>query len=295
MVPFFTEIKAKNTDNLYNICFIGSKFTNSNKNCFNDFINSVPSDIERKNYLALLNKYIENVFISKEELFNDEISNKIIENFDMSSICFAMSDYKRIKVLSNVADLGLDIWGTPNWANENYNEPYLVLNYHKEPVYSLADNEFVYNSSKIGINIGHLQAKGGFPWRVFDIMASNSCLVTEYFDDFSKYFPKLKLPYFSNPQEAREQCKKLLLNENYRKDIVAQSQEIVEKNHRFINVLHEIEDFLNVSLKNDTKGSEILLFEEIAVKANNKLSLKNKIRYEIWNYCNKKLKQKGII
>lgn len=295
LVPFFTEIRAKNSENLFNICFIGSRFTNSYRNCFNSFMDSNPSDVERKKYLELLNKYIENVFVSKEELFDVEISNNIVKNFNMYSICFAMSDYTRIKVLSNIADLGLDIWGTPNWASENYNEPYLVLNYHKEPIYTLADNEFVYNSSKIGINIGHLQAKGGFPWRVFDIMASNSCLVTEYYDDFSKYFPKLKLPYFSNVWEAREQCKKLLADENYRKDIVLQSQEIVNKNHRFINVLCEIENYLEINLKNDKVGSVIMDFEEIVTKTSKKLSFKNKIRYKIWSHYNKKLKQKGII
>ena len=297
LIPFFTEVKAKKVEKLYNISLIASKFTSSyQKNCFNTFMESSPTDAERKEYLSLLDKFKQDVFISDDELFSGVSSNKVIKHFNKHSITFLMSDYKRIKVISNLTDFGIDIWGTPNWASENYNEPYLVLNYHKTPVYSLADNEFIYNSSKIGINIGHLQAKGGFPWRVFDIMASDACLVTEYHDDFSKYFPDLKLPYFSNAWEAREQCKKLLNDESYRKDIVLQSQDIVNRNHRFINALSAIEDFLGVSLRACSSSTPSVVMDALVLKAKtNKLSFKNKIRYKIWNHYNKVLKRKGVI
>lgn len=315
-VPFFTSIQAENIEQTKNISFIGSKFKNSYKNCFNKFMETNPCDQERKEFMQLMNTLQKNVFISKEKLFENTTSEKILKTFIPEEIISLLSDYKRIDVLSSIADLGLDIWGTPNWATDTYNEPKLILNYHKEIVYSIKDNQDIYNSSKIGISIGHLQEKTGFPWRIFDIMASNACLVTEYHGDFDKYIPGLKLPYFSNAWEAHEQCQKLLKDESYRLDIVRQSQDIVNKNYRFINILKLMENYLNINLTcykdnlietsqtcnqqivvknlNDWLVSEVQP-EKPKPKPKQKLKLKNKIRYKIWKHLDKKLKRKGII
>lgn len=309
-VPFFTAVQAENIEKKHNICFIGTKFRNSYKHCFNNFMETNPTDEEREEFKNLMLKLQDNVFISKEELFKNTTSQKILSTFKPYDVTFMLSDYRRIDVLSAIADLGINIWGTPNWASDFYNEPWLILNFHNEAVYTIKHNQDIYNSSKIGINIGHLQAKKGFPWRVFDIMASNACLVTEYHGDFSKYLPDLKLPYFSNAWEAREICKKLLDNENYRLDIVAQSQEFVNKNYRFINTLKIIENHLNLSLSKQLRESEngvcslITRLDEYLDKSTEtnscttskpKLNFKNKIRYKIWRHFDKILKRKGII
>ncbi len=310
-LPFFTSIQAENVEHKHNISFIGSKFLDTRKHCLNSFMESNPSDSERKIFKNLIDKLEDNVFLSQNELLEGVESDKITSTFNAHQLVFLLSDYKRTKVLSNVADLGLDIWGTPNWANDIYNEPWLILNFHKELVYSIKHNQDIYNSSKIGINIGHLQAKNGFPWRVFDIMASNACLVTEYHGDFQKYMPNLKLPYYSNPYEAREICKKLLQDENWRLDLVSQSQEIVNKNFRFKNTLEIIENFLNMDLGSNSSScgevicknlDEFLLFgkaasSKLVVNKSDvqKLGFKNKIRYKIWKHFDKMLKRKGII
>lgn len=308
-VPFFTAVQAENIEKKHNICFIGTKFRNSYKHCFNNFMETNPTDEEREEFKNLMLKLQDNVFISKEELFKNTTSQKILSTFKPYDVTFMLSDYRRIDVLSAIADLGINIWGTPNWASDFYNEPWLILNFHKKAVYTIKHNQDIYNSSKIGINIGHLQAKNGFPWRVFDIMASNACLVTEYHGDFSRYIPNLKLPYFSNTWEAREICKKLIENENYRLDIVAQSQEFVNKNYRFINTLKIIENHLNMSLSKQLERvcgvcSRIARLDEWLDKpietnsctaSKPKLNFKNKMCYKIWSHYNKILKKKGII
>lgn len=320
-VPFFTEVYAEDIEKKHNICFIGSKVYTSGKKCTNNFMELNPTDEERKEFLKLIETLQEKVFISDEELLKNTTSEKILSTFSSQYLIHYLSDYKRTKVLSNIADLGIDIWGTPNWATETYNEPWLILNFHKDSVYSIKHNQDIYNSSKIGINIGHLQAKNGFPWRVFDIMASNACLVTEYHGDFDKYLPNLKLPYYSNAWEAREVCKKLLENENYRLDIVAQSQELINKNYRFENLLNIMEKYLGIALKPSGGGiSRICNLDaylpppppkpvppkpkpaspkpkpvELTKAQIKKLSLKNKIRYKIWRHYDKMLKKRGII
>ena len=145
-VPYFTEVKAQNTKNLYNISFIGSKFRGPHKNLYNKFMETAPSEDERKDFLNLISKLEENPFLTEEELFKDVDSEKIKQTFDPYEAVFLLSDYKRINVLSAVANLGLNIWGNKRWAKDAYNNHELILRYHPEPVFSLEDNQFIYNS-----------------------------------------------------------------------------------------------------------------------------------------------------
>jgi len=84
----------------------------------------------------------------------------------------------------------------------------LVFAFDYTPVTSIKLTEKLLNSSKIGINLYHAQAVTGFSWRVADIMASNSCLISPNKQDLQKLNPYMKIPTFETPEEAREICKK---------------------------------------------------------------------------------------
>ena len=257
-VPFFTEIQAETTSFKHNISFIGSNFCDSkHNNIFNNFMRTKPSDIEISQFKELIDEYKKNVFITKEELISklNITSEKILKTLAMTQLMFNLSAFERVNTLSAIADLGLALYGTPSWATDTYNEPYLILNYIDKPVYTLKHNSDVYNSSKIGININCIQAQSGFSWRVCDILASNACLVSEYRPNIEKYFGKAGIQMFTNPYEAREICKKLLANENMRKDIVLASQEIIDKNFRFKYTKKAIEDFLGIDLSSKTESN----------------------------------------
>ena len=144
--------------------------------------------------------------------------------------------------------MGLELYGTKNWVSDLYNEPNLTLCYNPKLIYTLEDNQRIYNTSKIGININHHQATTGFSWRVCDIMASNACLVSSYSADFKKLFPNIDIPTFTNEFEAYCLCKKLIENENYRLDIVAKCNEIIDEKYRFKHILKIMEDFLGQHL-----------------------------------------------
>lgn len=297
IAPFFSEIKKENLKTEQNICFIGTKFTSSKtKTIFSEFMLNSPSTDEIETYKKLLNEYEKNPFLKKEELFEkyNITSEKIKENFDTQRIIFYLSDYNRTKTLSLVSDLGLRIYGTDGWMTDNYNEPFLILNYDKTPVYSIKHNQDIYNSSKIGININHLQAKQAFSWRVCDIMASSACLVSEYKPDIEKRFKSIGLPLFNNPYEARELCMKLLKEENKRADIVAAQNEIIEKSYRFKNVKALIEDYFVISLSGNTASIKTVAEDMPETKVKPK-----KLKYKIYMYCynklQKKLQRKGYV
>lgn len=247
-IPFFTQVQAQDLPTKYNICFIGTKFGKNGYDSIHRFINLNPTEQERKTFKCLVQRLEQEVFVSKTKLLQGITSDKILETFEPDDIISSLSAHRRLHTLASLVDLGLDLWGTLNWKTDAYEQPWLKLNYHDTPVYSLAHNQFIYNSSKIGFNIGHLQARNGFPWRVFDIMASNACLVTQCHQDLQQYLPGLKLPCYEDAYQARQLCQKILKEENYRLDIVRQSQQIINEKYRFKHVLKTMEQFLDMPL-----------------------------------------------
>lgn len=299
IAPFFTEIKNEDIGIKQNISFIGTKFISSlNRTPYSLFMENHPNEQEKNIYKMLIQEIEKEPFLSKEELFKkyDVKSDLINKYFNPSDIIFYLSDFNRIKTLSAVADFGIKIYGTSNWVSDNYNEPLLVLNYDKTPIYSIKDNQNVYNSSKIGININHLQAKQGFSWRVCDIMASGACLVSEYKSDLVKYFKDIYLPIFKTPDEARILCQKLLKDEILRKEIVFASNDIINKKFRFKNIKELIEDYFSIKLQGE-KSSLRFYVEKPVIKSQSQknIKLKYKIYLKFYTKLRKKLERKGLI
>ena len=249
-IPYVSYIQPENIPIQNNICFIGTKMWSTSKiNTYNIFMAQRPSKHQVKKFFELIKLLIKNPLEKPEQLFSRIGVNqhelpwsKIGINYLIAEI----ADMIRCKTLDVVADLGLNIYGNSTWYEDFHNEPNLILNYTFDPVYSVMHQQYVYNSHKIGLNVNHIQAVQGFSWRVCDIMASNGCLVTDDRPYLKKYFPRLKLPIFSNPYEAYSVCKKIIDDDNLRKDIVLKCQEIINQNFRFKNIQPAIEQFLNV-------------------------------------------------
>lgn len=262
----FTEVQAENISQATNISFIGTKFCGFYPTtAYNQFMQECPSEEEITIFKQIEESIIKNPYISAGELIikHNLKSEKIIRCLNIDHLVFMISNRKRIQTLSQIADLGLDLYGTKNWISDLIYETELVLCYKNKSVYSLQHNQDIYNSSKLCININHTQATKGFAWRVCDIMASNGCLVSEFSPNFKQFFPNVPIPTFTNRFEAREQCLKLLNNENMRKDIVAQCQEIINQKYRFHNLLERFEDFLGINLgsANFNKSQKELMTE----------------------------------
>ena len=248
----FTEIHSDpKVHPTINISFVGANWMWGGASFAKD-LNKVLAPSEH--HIALENlyrftqnpvEYVENTYsTTKNRLINDakESSNRI-------------SGLRRARVLTEIADLGLELRGL-YWDQNCMNYfPEIALCYNREPLFSLKDNQDLYNSSKISICTHHIQAISGFSWRVCDIMASNACLVTEYKSDIATCFPGVNIPTFTSPAEARERCIYLLENENARRDIVAQCNEIIDRDYRFQNVLERLESFLGMNLHSAEEGS----------------------------------------
>ena len=167
---------------------------------------------------------------------------------------------KRWLTLANVLDMGLTICGSySRWEGVYETMPQILAMYNPRRVWTLQENIDFYNESKISLSPIHPQADGkAFPWRAFDVMGSNACLVIEKSSDFASLVKgKVDIPMFDSPYEVRDICKKLLSDEPYRKEIVAQSQEWVNENARWTDRFRTAEQALGMKLLGDDKEAEI--------------------------------------
>lgn len=251
-VPLFSEVHAEKIEQKTNISFIGSKMNVNPRFLPNVFCGAKPSKEERKMFSICIDEIRNNPQITTTELVHklQVTSENVASQLILPEMLMYISNEKRIHTLSAIVDLGLELYGTENWAKDYYYDYRLNLAYNSERVYSLAHNQQIYNSSKIGISISHAQATSGFPWRTMDIMASNACLVTDFHADFDEVFKGVKLPVYTSEYEAREICQRLLRDEQQRKDIVAQCQEIIDNRYRFKHLLKRMEECSGVIMHN---------------------------------------------
>lgn len=118
----FTCIKNEAGEAKINIVFIGSKITSSFSHEINAFLQQNPTEEEREEYRNALQFLKQNPFFSQEEIMKRSVlkSEKGISNFNAPRLLMELSDEQRIDVLAAVADLGLDLYGTENWARDYF-------------------------------------------------------------------------------------------------------------------------------------------------------------------------------
>lgn len=298
-----TSIQAEKIPQTMNISFIGTRFGMEQNFC---------KLIEKYSFNPKLNEVAkmiyENPFVSKETLLGILQDEKNLyhdfEKIRDDSYTGFFSAEKRIQTLLNISDLGLHFFGTKDWMDFAYILPSLALAFDPKFVYSVKDNQDVYNSSKISISINHCQAHDGIPWRVPDVMASNACLVSTENSFMERHFSKyVKIPTFSNSFEARDLCQKLLKDESWRKDIVQASNEIINQDWRWHHRFKQMEQILNLKFLNTGASGKVSILEPLFDKSKKEITLnkslikglKNKYRYKIWKHLGKKLRKKGVI
>lgn len=252
-VSLFSEVYADvNTPKIANISFIGSMVATTSAEPVRYFCKNAVSDEEWEMFANCINDIRNNPQVSPTELVyrHRVTSETVARSLNIPDILQTLSTEKRIAVLAAVAELGLDLYGTENWATEYYYNSQLNFCYKKKMVYSVEHNTSIYNQSLIGINVSHLQATSGFPWRVMDIMASSACLVTDYHSDFKACFPEVAdiIPVYTNPYEAYSMCKALLEDDRKRNEIVLRCNEVIDARYRFKHILAKLEEYSGVKM-----------------------------------------------
>lgn len=299
-VPLATNFQNKKLNQNTNISFIGTRFVGYYP--IEKIIKDYSGSEELKNVLSRIHK---SPFISSEELLQGVKNKKLsdeLKKISPSEYNCIFSAEDRIQGLLNICDLGLKLYGDPGWYSFSGDLPSLASCYIPEKIYSVKQNEDIYNSSKICINFIHAQSSEGIPWRVPEILATNGCLVSSHtpylVNSFKKY---VKIPTFTNSFEARDLCQKLLKNDKWREDIVLGANEAINSEWRWERRFKQMEEILGISLLNKgIEGHTDIILPEFVLDSRQSnfkkyKSFKNKIRYKVWKHLGKKLRKKGII
>lgn len=263
-VGYATAIKAEKKAVKQNIVFMG----------IIGWCNEAIADFQKIKNRQDFDKFIDNCTLKSSN----------IEKFEAKYLHVITSN-QRIKTLDALSDLGLTCYG---WA-VNYSSaiPYsfeLVKCFNPTPMYKLQDIQDEFNASLIAPTLPNTQAVTGCSWRVADLMASNSCLISPPKPDLQKISPYIKIPTYESPAEARELCQKLLKDDAWRSEIVAGSQKAINENCRFSNMLQKLEDITTVSLMPKTHTTDTKKYIILSDK-----TPKNRIN-KILKYLNKKIK-----
>ena len=232
-----------------NIAFIGSRF-------------GVPANAEVKNLSEqgseVIRKYGEclayaakHPLADKDTLINDcnVMDPWLQERINVPDMVSLLSAEKRVRLLSAIVDLGLSLYGSRTWLTKYHYDSRLNLAFVDEEVWTVEDNQNIYNHAKIGINVSHVQALDGFPWRILDILSSNACLVSDYHSGFSKVLEGCYFPTYRDPFEARDLCKWLLRDETARKQIVRECNRFVSEHFTLDRFLEQLEELSSVKLR----------------------------------------------
>lgn len=232
-----------------NIAFIGTRF-------------GVPANAEVKNIAELgseaVRKYGEclayvadHTLADKDTLIREchVTDQRLMEQISVPDMVSILSAERRVRLLSSIVDLGLSLYGTRTWLTKYHYDSRLNLAFVDREVWTVEENQDVYNHAKIGINISHVQAVDSFPWRVLDILSSNACLVSDYHTGFSTVLEGCYFPTYRDPYEARELCQWLLRDEIARKQIVKECNRFVSDHFTLDKLLAQLEDLSGVRLR----------------------------------------------
>ena len=182
--------------------------------------------------------------------------------------------------LANMLDLGLTICGhSSRWEATAEYMPQLMACYDTTRVWTNKENEDFFNSSKVSLCPIHPQAGGdAFSWRVFDIMASNACLLVSESSQLRELLKDyVELPMYKDPWDAREKCKELLENDEKRQKIVEACQRYVEENARWELRFKKIEQYIGIKLV-DKKNEGSL--KDLYLEDSDMIALRSDIRSE---------------
>ena len=129
--------------------------------------------------------------------------------------------------------------------------------------------EKVMNQSLISLNHSHHQARNiGYSWRVLDILASNSLLITEKSTLLSEKFGKnIKQQFYSSAYDVRKKCEYFLNNKNAMHDLIAEQNNVINTYYRWEDRIKKIEDIFQ--LKNEKKkvSTNTILRNKILIKS----------------------------
>ena len=254
-VPPATAVRKRDVEQTMNVSFLGIRLYHKSR-----YFNYAKTHEYAPAFGKMVEEFLNTGNYQYRELFDNQFAKDNPELVFSLEDLLPLFDYRWL-ILSNMLDLGLTISGYKSrWDDAAEFMPQLVAAYDPRRVWTLEDNINFYNASKISLCPISPQAQGsGFSWRVFDIMASNACLLMTTSSDLATLTKgQVDVPMFDTPWQARDLAKQLLADDARRKEIVEASQRYVDKNARWIHRFRQIQDVTGIRIASEDQGEHRL-------------------------------------
>lgn len=163
--------------------------------------------------------------------------------WETASLKRALSDVisaqDRILAVNKLSDLGLVIYGNPEWL-ESLIFTSKICNCYQfgKSIKTTPELMGVYQNSKISIDIPNIQNVNALSNRFFDVMGSSSLLITkfqEHSDAWAVFGPDCPIPMYRNLDHLHELCEYFLTHEDERQAIVHRCNELVRHHHSHLD------------------------------------------------------------
>lgn len=239
-LPLATEANRVERPLLRNIFFCGA-------NWYEEFFDIIKSDELYSDFKKLYEIH------KKEHGWQTLIQKSEKNTIFISGLFFHFAGQERLRYLNQLTDLGLEVYGR-YWESAGYAYDMELAELCKNQPITDATIQEYYNSSKISVNFSHPQAINSFSFRVMDIMASSSCVLTEDKKDwhmlFDNYVSKevQDAIIYKDRFDMRDKAIRLLNDEPFRQRCVAECNNAIEQNGRWKSRLYELQEFINIQL-----------------------------------------------
>ncbi len=253
---YATDFRARAIPQDINISFLGS-IPNYSAELIHYFKRKGSNDLKNA-FFKHFDKYKKDVHSSIDFELPDFHESNTLETLAV----FLITTRDRFFTLSALTDLGLHIQGYDSICDAGAYNYDILKAYNFDLCVSIEQSELLFNRSKISLNLPNARAIDGFSWRVPDILSSNAVLLSPKKSELVKLMRGYaELPMYESPSEARELAAKLLKEDNWRKDIVAASQKMIDEKCRFDNKLSEMQRYFNLPIVTDGVSGEIVNLE----------------------------------
>jgi hypothetical protein len=148
-----------------------------------------------------------------------------------------VTNHRRVEIINRLAPLGLRLYGNDRWKKLMPYNAAVVASFHSaKSLASHADLMDIYDNSLISINLPQAQAGTGIQYRVLDVLASRSLLLTKAVagSDLSYLFGNENpIETFSNLEELVSKCQFYLEHEAERTARIAECNALVSRGYSF--------------------------------------------------------------
>lgn len=262
----------------FNVSFIGTYFYG---NEFTDLLRRYKSEPQIMKALLAVCKAVETDYrVDTEPLLRSQGIWHLLEQHSIGlrdleiGMANVASMNKRTRCLDAVADLGLQLWGTENWIDVAYYSLALLRRFRfGEFVKTREQLASIYRRSKIAVDCPHIQAVGGLPYRVFDVLSSPALLIAEFHpesDLFSLFGTDVPVPMYRDTAELRRMTLHYLADEPARREAVARCNSLVARGFSFEDRARELFDIAGGRAPAGRSGETVFIAPESTRSAEGK-------------------------